>query len=420
LPNALNFRFAKPDEIHEIGRLVAHSFPGSGRTPETWQEQLADPVYGGGADTLVVGEDNGRPAAALQIHRMEQWVGGVALPMAGVGTVTVSPTHRKRRVAGQLMETAFRMAVARGDILSVLYPFRISFYQQLGYGLAGEAHQYQLPVDSLPPSDERDHVELVQTEAVEDEVLAFYDSWARGQTGQLARNKRVFSKILNVTDRALFAYRRPGAGTGAGIEGYAIVNYRTDLPRRERYLEVDELVWSTTAARRGLYGWLSTLGDQWDQVMIRALPSHRMADWVREPRLPHGQVAPWLLWSGQATVVMGPMSRILDVQRAWSRRRINAGPAMSVAMEIRDKCVGGNEGAWRFDLADGGVAVEPLKGALPVTISCDISTLSRLYMSSLNTRQALEAGLLECDRPEHLAALDAALVLPEPWTFDRF
>src|SRR5690606_5085676 len=132
-----------------------------------------------------------------------------------------------------------------------LYPFRISFYQKLGYGLAGEALQYRIPPDVLPDSPERLRVELADTDDARAEVRAFYDGWARLQTGQLERTERMWKRLLDETDRALVVYR----AEGAEVQGYALVRYRADLAPQERFLDVEECAWLTPAARRGLYGW---------------------------------------------------------------------------------------------------------------------------------------------------------------------
>jgi predicted acetyltransferase len=282
--------------------------------------------------------------------------------------------------------------------------------------LAGQVLQYQLPPSVLPASDERLRVELLDTDAARAEALSLYGRWARGQTGQLQRGERIWANLTTPPERALVGYR----GGDGMLEGYALVLYRTDLPRPQRYLEVDELVWTTPQARRGLYGWLASLGDQWQQILVRALPSQRFGDWVSDPRLPFGAAPQWGLWDPAATLLMGTMFRLLDVRAAWERRRVTETPTLSVAVDVTDPQLPENSGHWRLALGAGRVAVEQVKGKADLTLSLDISTLSRLFISSLAPTAALQAELLECDRPERLPALDAALALPEPWTFDRF
>lgn len=421
MPTSLRCRFATTAEIEPLARLVAHSFPGPTRPVSWWQDQLQSPVYGGGAETLFVGELAGPVVAVCQLHPLRQWVAGETLAVAGVGTVSISPTQRRRRLGSELMEAALNAAHERGDVAAALYPFRTSFYENLGFGRAGQALQYQIATDTLPDSEERFRVELLDDDASRGEALVVYGEWARGQTGQLVRNERVWAVLCTAPDRAVAGYR---AADGR-LAGYAIVTYRTDLPRRDRFLEVEELVWTSAAARRGLYGWLSSLGDQWEQLLLRALPSHQLDEWTSEPRLPHGAAPLWGLWEPAATLLMGPMFRILDVRGAWTRRRVAADAALAVSLDVHDAQLPANSGRWQLDLDGGVVQVRSAAEAdgrnrATIELRLDISALSRIYVGALSPTAAVDAGLVACDRPDMLARLDAALALPEPWTFDRF
>ena len=415
MQETLHCRFARDADISAVARLVRHSFPSAARTQESVEELLRSPRYGGGADTLLVGEHDGRLAGALQLHPLRQWVGGARLPMAGVGSVAISPAHRRRGLAEQLVAAGLRAARERGDLVSALYPFRFAFYHRLGYGNAGVAEQWQIPTRSLRDSPERIRVQLLEADAERDDALALYNDWVRSQNGQLERTPAMWDELVRHPARALAGYRNERGM----LEGYALVDYRTDLPRRDRFLEVDEIVWTSLPSRRALYAWLSSLADQWEQVLIRALPSHRMQDWVSEPRLPLDAAPSWQLWSPAATLMMGPMFRLVDAAGAWQRRSIAGMAGMSIALEVDDVHLPENAGRWVLSL-EGGRATLARKGAATATVRLGIATLSRLYIGALPPTSAAVAGLLDCDRPELLPALDAALALEEPWLFDRF
>ena len=353
--------------------------------------------------------------SALQILPLRQWIGGVPIPLAGVGIVTVSPTHRQKGIAAALMTHALRVALERGDVASALYPFRFSFYQKLGYGAAGIALQYLVPPDALPAAEERERVERMDSQHARAEALALYGSWMRGQNGQIERNPRLWDKYTSAQDVGLFGYR----SSHGALEGYALVTYRADLPAPERFLEVSELVWTSDVARRGLLGWLASLGDQWRRIMIRALPSHQLGEMISEPVLPRGSAPGWRLWAPSATHLTGPMFRLLDLPRAWHERRVNGSSPLSIGLHVVDGQIEENSGDWHLRLGDGRAELMR-SGGTDMTLRLDISTLSRLYISALKPSVAYRAGLLECDRPEHLHALDDALALPEPWMFDAF
>ncbi|HUF49335.1 MAG TPA: sterol carrier protein domain-containing protein, partial [Longimicrobiales bacterium] len=171
----------------------------------------------------------------------------------------------------------------------------------------------------------------------------------------------------------------------------------------------------------GLYAWLASLGDQWEQLLVRALPSQHMEYWLADARLPHGAAPAWRLWTPAATLLRGPMFRLLDMA-AWTRRGVAAAASLAVGLDIRDTQIDENHGSWLLSL-DGARATcarSAHADTADMMLRMDIATLSPLFVGALSATAALAAGLLTCDRPDRLHELDAALALPETWTFDRF
>lgn len=410
------FRYARPGEVDEIAQLTGHSFPGPGRDPGWWESRLTSTVFGDGPEIVWVGEDRGRLVAACQLHRISHYVSGVEIPTMGLGTVAIMPTHRQRGLAGRMVAEALEAARERGDVLSSLYPFRAAFYARLGYGLCGDAHQYHVSPRDLPAAEERDAVEMIGGAEAERDLAAFYDAWARTQTGQLKRGERLWRSLLDAPDRLVVGYRVHGS-----LEGFVLASYPTDLPPAERYLSVDEIAWSTPRARRGLYGWLASTGDQWRAVALRALPEHRMEDWLREPRLARpGPPPQWGLWFPSALLLRGPMFRIVRLDEAWRLRRADPEVRLTVEMEVHDGQLATNCGTRRIVIDNGVIDVLPGGGDADLRLEGGISAVSRLYMGALRATDAVDSGLLTADRPERLGALDRALRLPGCWTFDRY
>jgi predicted acetyltransferase len=408
------FRFAREEELSDLAAMVGHSFVGR---PQEKVEEILGRGSLGGLEVLWVGEEaDGRVTSACHLLRLEQWFGGAKLPTMGLAMVAVSPARRRRGVAGRLVTAGLRHARERGDALSALYPFRIRFYEGLGYGLAGEAHQYMVPPENLPDAPDRARVEMVRSDADRDAVRLVYDRWAPRENGQLVRREGNWKRAWeNASAGAVY---RDEHGEP---QGYALLRYRTDLPPESRFLDVEERAWLTPAARRGILAWLGTLGDQWRLVAYRAHPEEGFADGVREPRLPPGSAPGWGLWFPAATLLVGPMVRILDMEAAWSARRVATDADLTVGLEVADEAVPENAGAWRLRLEGGAVSVErSAAGGVDVTLRLKISTLSRIFAGAMSPTAAVDHGIAEADRADRLAALDAALRMRRPWTFDRF
>lgn len=414
---AEQFRPARPDEIDDVARLEAHSFPSPGRTREWWEDFLLNGPQGG-LEALWVAEENGRLVGACQLYWLRQWISGVAMPVTGVGGVAIAPTHRKRGLASRLLVAGFEHARERGDVGSALFPFRAAFYEGLGYGLAGEAHQYQVPPNLLPDAKpERMRVRLVEGEDDEAAMRALYREAAEHlQTGQLDRTERNWRRSWGREDLAAVLYRSQ-EGTP---EGYAIVRYRADLPVDRRFIEVEERVWLTLAAQQGIYGWLSTLGDQWREVVYRAHPEEGFGDRLNEPRLPLLSAPSWGLWFPSATLLRGPMFRVLHVPDALRLRRVAPEESLTVVLALQDRQVPENDGPWRVRIEGGRMEVERGDGPADAVLRLGTSTLSRIFIGAVAPWQAVAGGLATVDRPEVIAALDRAFALPKPWTFDRF
>jgi predicted acetyltransferase len=411
------FRPARPEEIPQVARLMTHSFPSAARGHGWWEDWLTDGPHGG-LEALWVGEEDGRLVAACQLLWLQQWIGGVTVRVMGLGSVAIIPTHRRRGLASRLLIAGFEHTRERGDVASVLYPFRASFYEGLGYGLAGEAHQYQFPPQLLPDDKaERRRVRMVSGDADFAAMRSVYDAGARMLTGQLDRSERAWSKVWGEDDRAAVVYRGPSGEP----EGYAIVRYRADLPLTERFLEVEERIWLTLGAQRGLYAWMSTMGDQWREIVYRAHPEEGFGDRLSEPRLPLLSNPGWGLWFPSATLLRGPMFRLLDVAEAMRQRTLASDVQLRLLLGVDDEQIPENRGPWLLHLGDGRVEVKPHQGEdADARLEVSIDTLSRIYIGAIAPWQAIAGGWATIDDPDVVPLLDRALELPRPWMFDRF
>ncbi|MGI9189763.1 MAG: GNAT family N-acetyltransferase [Longimicrobiaceae bacterium] len=413
---AETFRPGESADVDEAARIMTHSFPGATRGFDWWREGLTEGPHSG-IESLWVGEEDGRIVAVCQLHPMRQWIGGREIPLMGLGSVAIAPTHRRRGLGKRLVAAGMAHARERGEMASALYPFRVGFYARLGYGLAGEALQYRFAPDVLVADPPKAGLHLVQGDDDFAELRKVYAAWARRQTGQLVRTERSWRGAWGGEDRAAVICR----GADGEPEGYAIVRYRTDLPPGERFLEVEERAWLTDAAQRAIYGWLATLGDQWREIVYRAHAEEGFGDRLEEPRLPSGSAPGWGLWYASATLLRGPMFRLLDVAKALRMRSVAGDGELRLLLRVDDPQIAENRGPWLMELRDEEIRVEPHGGGTAdAELEMGIGTLSRIYVGALTPTEAVTAGTARVDRQQVVERLDSAFAVPRPWTFDRF
>lgn len=351
---------AGEDHIPQMAALWAEAFP------EKPQERRAREIregftYGDLTDCWVV-EVDGRLAGALRTYRLSMHLWGRPIPTMGLAGVAVAPDFRRRGIGRTMCAEALRIARERGDVLCALYPFRASFYRDLGFALAGEYHRYRFDPQDLPIYPGWDRVQRAPDEEA-NLAQEVYARVAPNANGLLERTERMFS-FLRMRGVYLYVYRdsrdRP--------TGYVVVRGRGGPPELSR-LKVLELVAADREAYLGLLGWLSVQRDQWGRIVYDALPREDFFQRLAHPRA-EGSGNPRGLWWNSGTILRGPMIRALNVgmlmeaPEGVDRAPAKAGVSLpDGAVQIRDLDLPDNQGCWR-GADQGGRALDPAKGPI--------------------------------------------------------
>lgn len=325
-------RKARDADVPALARLWAQAFPG-GRSSEDRERILREGGSYGGLEETWVGTQDGRMAGALRTYSLAIHVWGRTYECMGLGAVAVAPDFRRRGIGTRMCIEALRIARDRGDVLSILYPFRVSYYRRLGYTLAGELHRFEFSPRDLRDFSGGDHVQWVATEA-EAEIRAVYNRVAARSNGLIVRPDRAWA-FLRDPDLLVFVQRPPGGEA----RGYLVARAR-ETPRGPE-LQVKELLAETHEAYEGLLGWLGDQGDQWSSVIYEALPSEDFERHLGHPRRP-GEDRREGLWFEAAGLLRGPMVRILNLKRVLA----DVGLSQVSGLRVLDEQLPENSGVW--------------------------------------------------------------------------
>ena len=256
-------------------------------------------------DRTWVAIDGGRVCGTFRSWGTELTLPGLAtLPAAAVAGVTVLPTHRRQGILTRLAAAEHAALVERGEALALLYAAEFPIYGRFGYGPATRYATWTVDFTrsrTTPRDADTGAFELVTpTEAIADEMSAFYDEWRRRQPGELKRRSWAWTARLGILPEAwgqpfkgFYALHRDPAGRLDGFIRYRNEeSWEDNLPKNR--LEVTDLFGSTDAVEAALWSFLASI----DLVTAVKAPGRSPSDHV-----------PWLLENPRAAVLSGTRRR---------------------------------------------------------------------------------------------------------------
>ena len=392
---ALRYRAARRTDVETLADLGWRAYRVS--SLEKRREFYTDHPRFGLRDVRV-GELDGQIVASLVLYPFTAFVRGHRLPVTGVGSVAVSPEHRRRGVGETLMRAALREMRQRGDALSILYAFRGSYYRRLGYGVIETMHQLAFSPSNLPDHEERRGVRRLMLPD-RPSVEAVYERVASQGHFALVRKQEWWSQRLwsYPGEWVIYEGRRRGQ-----IEGYLCYEVDSTPGPFKLSVTINELVAATPEAHRGLVGYLASLRDQVTEIHFAAPADGTWPMTLRTGQnLRPGAEISVLIDTGN--LANGAMLRLTDVKAALERWPLPPQARGEVVLEVDDPILPQNARAWRAGVRDGrlrvGVlAAAPAGGArrarLPrLRASADL--LASVVAGTISPQRAAEAGLVE-------------------------
>lgn len=358
-------------------------------------ERLATASFGKPATNVAVFREHGLArvvldggeviagATALLAH---QYFGGRAVPAGCVSLVCVSPEHRGRGVAAELIADLVAQLRARGCVVASLWTPSTGVYRRWGWEVAGIGRQWTVPTRSLRQAKHTGHRVVPglvpAARDLHDEVASRWDGAVRRPDWWWRW------KYPSTSDQS--TYRLVDAD--GEVRGF--VAYRRKLVEPWGYhLEVSDCWAADHDALAGVYDFLgghATLSDQvtFTRAALPAMPSFL---WRLDQ---HDAVdRGWYPW----------MIRVLDVPAALRARGWPAGVTGRLDLEI---------GATGRVVLDGSTVSEGGTGRVRLSEG----DFAAWYAGALDAARLRELG---CD-PEDVDLMTALASGRGPWLPDTF
>ncbi|MFH8368397.1 GNAT family N-acetyltransferase [Streptomyces sp. NPDC018031] len=343
--------------------------------------------------------------------------GGAALPAAGVSSLSVVPTHRRRGLMKALMTHALRAAAARGEAAAVLHSAEYPVYGRYGFAPVTRHGGFAVDVTAArglrPGPVGTGELRHASMEDIRRWGPALFDRARRTRPGAVSRSDRHWLRRTGGTAPAEADRVEPTAvvhhdadGRPSGLLLYRVDGKWTDgVP--DSTLTVSDLIATTPEALRALWGHLLAL------------------DWIRRIEVPDAapdDPLPLLLVNARAVRPLpGPADclwlRLLDLPAALAARTYPAAGALVLQVADEGGYVGGR---WRLDAAaDGSGRAAPTDD--PADLALDAAALAALYLGGESASRLAAAGLVAELRPGALRTADTLFPVPvAPWCPDHF
>jgi predicted acetyltransferase len=388
----LRYRTARRTDVETLAELGLRAYRVS--SLEQRREFYTDHPRFGLRDVRV-GEIDGQVVCSMVLYPFTTFVRGHAVPLTGVGSVAVSPEHRRRGIGEALLRAMLREARQQGQALSVLYPFRGSFYRKLGYGTIEGTHSLAFAPSNLRPSEEARRVRrlMLPDRPV---VEALFDRVAQQGHFALARRHEWWTRRLWTHypgDWVVYEGRRRGL-----IEGYLYYEVDTTNGPFKLAVTLSEFVATTPEAQQGLIGYLAALRDQVVEIHFGAPADGRWPFLLESPQnlRPGPEIG---LFADTGNLGMGAMLRLVDVKLALESIPVSPHAKGEVVLEVDDAVLPQNARAYRVAARDGRLkvrpeAVRPGARVRPPRLTVTSDMLGPLVAGTISPACAAEAALI--------------------------
>jgi len=306
-------------------------------------------------DDVLAAEIDGKIVAALQCFQFQQSVRGVIKSMGGIGGVWTYPEYRNRGCVKALMKSAFLEMRMQGICVSMLTPFKESFYESLGYAIANATNEITIPIASLTnylklPNQNNWSCDRFPATEVRDVLSNFLYENLRSHTIMphshgLAITNFTYDQWWHLHRQKLCVVikrdRQPVALAIYGIDSSG------NLPMSDRQIEISSIFWTALESRDHLFAFFASHRDQIHSLKMPIPINANVNSWLSDAgKLQSSITEPWMV-------------RIVDIVEALNGLPITCEP---FTFAISDPQCSWNESIFRVDGDRGSLTVKRYNG----------------------------------------------------------
>ncbi len=319
--------------------------------------------------------------------------GGARLATGAVSRVGVLPTHRRRRLATQLMHRLIDDAVERELVLMSLRASEAVIYERYGFGMAGEFTSVTITSAAARPvrgAATGGTFRFVPRDEIRATVEPIYERALHRRAGMVTRPPSWWGRYFDdATKPATSTYVVVHERDDGVADGYAHYSVAWSEPAIHGGKgDVHEVIGIDDASELAMWAYLFDI----DLVRTWTCDERPLDDLVREAVTDRRAYAVNEVDDEQWV-------RLVDVDAALRARTYNAA-AGAVTIAVTDPHVPRNDGTWRVD-ARGATRTDE-----PANLRTDVAALSAAYLGGTSWHMLAATGRVVVIDPTAIALAD--------------
>lgn len=296
--------------------------------------------------------------------------------MYGVGGVASKPEYRNLGIIREIMIKMFKDMQDNNIPLSVLYPFKHSFYEMLGYKLVDEQFTYEFNISDILYRETDYH--LKEVERINDDIRSVYDRAILNFDYIAKRPEIQYWRRLYKNNYKFICYNRNLP------VGYVIINFPNWeakwIKHPEKTILILETFWLDQSAKQTIFNFLWSHRDQRKYVAGSFSAYENITDLLKTPRIKSRYITD------------NSLLRIIDVKNVLENLKYPC-DNFSIIFHINDTYCPWNNGFFTLTSKGKEINIEFKESSeLSADIEIDIGYFAQLVAGFRTVRDLLEFG----------------------------
>ncbi len=352
----MDIRNIKESEFKELKKLSNYGF-------SKWKDEVEDEEkldWFKNADNFGV-FDGEKLVSALTLHHFDQIVRKDIKKMGGIGGVATYPEYRNKGLVSSLMKESFKKMKDNNQSVSMLFPFKESFYEKYQYVSTNNNMKIEVPIESFKhyrnfEADGEWETERKDSEQSKEDFLKLMKKVAIQKyhgTVLLDTKSEDIWHIYSKDQIFVFIKRNKKVVAGAKYtkKGYMDMSTPGEL-------DVSNMFWIDLDSRNMLFKFFSKHIDQVEKIKIFTPYGVNFYSWLKDNKNIDADFMPFP-W----------MVRIIEVKNALNDIKVTQ--EGSVTIKVKDEYCDWNNGNYLLESENGKMIADETDEKEDITLSID-------------------------------------------------